>query len=438
MQESAEKPPIVLVDASNVAYGGGLLKGPRMHLLARVLEELRKHPFRVGVIADASLRHVIDEPERLEEMIQSGLVTQAPAGREADDFLIQLALKRQEQGETVYILTNDLFPVKSAKGVVPRITFVHFSFHDVDELVFSPPLDTIHAHSREEGAAAGAPGQPEPARELVEAVLGFVASLEPAVKEGDRIPFARLAGYLHNQFDGDFCRRFGLRRPKELARSLETEGYVKLHGTTPLYLEATRKLVEEVSALKGEAQTPPAVEPKAPAPQQLPERAPDIREDQTALEAALEALKRENHYPTEERIGAKLRELFPGRGLQARSMIDRALGAGFLVREEVGALTCYWPASGRWDAINPDDPSDPYPEEAWRAFRESLRRLPHFRRSSQTRYHLALHLGRFGEPMIADLPQAFREHMVQLAVRKKILIASPTMMGMRIDVPREV
>ncbi|MEM2870476.1 MAG: hypothetical protein QW379_08700 [Thermoplasmata archaeon] len=440
MPESAEKPPIVLVDASNVAYGGGLLKGPRMHLLARVLEELRKHPFRVGVVADASLRHVIDEPERLEEMIQSGLVTQAPAGREADDFLIQLALKRQEQGETVYILTNDLFPVKSAKGVVPRITFVHFSFHDIDELVFSPPLETIQTHSKEDGGAeaALAQGLPEAGRDLLEAFFSFVASLEPAVNEGSRIPFSRVAGYLHNQFDGDFCRRFGLRRPKELARSLETEGYVKLHGTTPLYLEATRKLVEEVSALKGEAQTPPAVEPKAPAPQQVPERAPDIREDGTALEAALEALKRENHYPTEERIGAKLRELFPGRGLQAKSIIERALGAGALVKEEVGTLTCYWPASGRWEAINPDDPSDPYPEEAWRAFRESLRRLPPFRRSSQTRYHLALHLGKFGEPMIADLPQAFREHMVQLAVRKKILIPSPTMMGMRIDVPREV
>ncbi len=439
MEEHSERPPIVLVDASNVAYGGGLFKSPTVHVLARTLDELGRHNFRVAAVADASLRHTIDDPARLEEMIQSGRLIQAPAGRAADDFLLQLALRRQERGEAVYILTNDLFPTKSARGVVPRIAFIHFSFHDVDELVFSPPLESVRAYIKDEepdareGRRATGAAPPELDRELLDATLSFFESMEPPLKEGVGVPFTRLAGYLHNQFNGDFCRRFGLRRPKELALALERLGYARISGATPMYLEALPKLVERASAPEGP--TPPPAQASATEPPQPAPSGPERAAERAALEAVMEALRRENHFATEERISAKLRELFPGRGLQARAVISWALDTGLITADEQEGLSCYWPASGRWSALNPDDPTDPYPEEAWRAFKESLKRLPLFRRTSQTRYHLALHLGRFGLPLIADLPQAFREHMVQLAVRKKILVAQYTMVGTRIDVP---
>ncbi len=84
-----------------------------------MLEILRLSGLSAVTLVDASLRHRIDDKESLETMIRSGQVTQTPAGRTADEFLVQLALRIREQRKSVYILTNDTFPENGRRGVCP-------------------------------------------------------------------------------------------------------------------------------------------------------------------------------------------------------------------------------------------------------------------------------------------------------------------------------
>ena len=468
--EQNEKPPIILVDGSNVAYNGGL--SARLHILQRMIGELRQHLFRVAVLVDARLRHTIDEPETLEKLIYDGSIVQVPAGRSADDLLLQLALKRQAQGDTVYILTNDMFPEKRAQGVVPRIAFVFFSFHGVEELIFSPPLETIPNPASDEQplvpsivaappvvfgeaqpatratptVAAGPAANPQQTidRELMEAFLNFLANMQPAVLEGHRILFTTVAGYLHNRFEGDFCKRFGFRKPKEFALVLEKHGYIQILGAgpAPLYLELRRKLIDELAFLGSEAAEKSKRTAPAPSPLPVPgattslAAAPDSETaDLSALSNVMELLKQENYLPAEYIVAAKLKSIFPGRAFAARAMLEKAVEKGLLTKEKRGSFACYWPPSGPWDAVDTDDPGDPYPAELWTAFEESLRHLPNSRRTGETRYHLARHLGKYGTPKIAALPQARREHMVGLALKRKMLVLWQTYAGYRINVP---
>jgi hypothetical protein len=73
---------VVLVDGSNVAHSteGKPLVG---NLLA-VRDKLKEEGFDPIIMADAALRHQIDDPKVYEDMIESGSVRQAPAGTDAD------------------------------------------------------------------------------------------------------------------------------------------------------------------------------------------------------------------------------------------------------------------------------------------------------------------------------------------------------------------
>ncbi len=106
---------------------------------------LRVSGLSAVTLVDASLRHRIDDKESLETMIRSGQVTQTPAGRTADEFLVQLALRIREQRKSVYILTNDTFAENGGRGVCPRIAFLLVPLGDSEELLFSPTLESIKA-----------------------------------------------------------------------------------------------------------------------------------------------------------------------------------------------------------------------------------------------------------------------------------------------------
>jgi len=137
----AQRPPLVLVDGSNTAFDGDGC--PKLFRIRAVLAELDRLGLRSVTIVDASLRHRIDEPHALEEMIRSRLILQAPAGRQADDFLLQLGRKRQADGDRVFILTNDRFPEAEGVPAVPRIAFLLVEVDDSQLVLFSPPLDSI-------------------------------------------------------------------------------------------------------------------------------------------------------------------------------------------------------------------------------------------------------------------------------------------------------
>ena len=93
----------VLVDAANVAHSteGPTAKLSNIHL---VMEKLREEGFRPLIVADAALRHQIDDKSTYEKLIEDGVVKQAPAGTDADFFILSFAREMNAR-----ILTNDRF-----------------------------------------------------------------------------------------------------------------------------------------------------------------------------------------------------------------------------------------------------------------------------------------------------------------------------------------
>lgn len=114
-----------IIDASNAARGSTT---PGQAFQVTNLEAIQRELDRCGVghdaIADASLRHRIDNPEGLNRLFKEGRVLQAPARFEADPFILQLARKRREQGYRVYLLTNDQYKEHQEGNGLPHIGFI--------------------------------------------------------------------------------------------------------------------------------------------------------------------------------------------------------------------------------------------------------------------------------------------------------------------------
>jgi len=93
----------VLVDASNVAHAteGGEARLTNIEL---VQARLREDGFEPIIVADAALRHQIDRRADYEKLVDAGLVHQAPAGTDADFFILSFAREMDAR-----ILTNDRF-----------------------------------------------------------------------------------------------------------------------------------------------------------------------------------------------------------------------------------------------------------------------------------------------------------------------------------------
>jgi len=94
---------VVLVDGSNVAHS---IEGEPPHVanLIAIREKLREEGLEPIIVADASLRHQIDEPQRYEKMIDDGMVRQAPAGTDADYFILSFARELNAS-----VVSNDRF-----------------------------------------------------------------------------------------------------------------------------------------------------------------------------------------------------------------------------------------------------------------------------------------------------------------------------------------
>ena len=99
----AEGSNLVLVDGSNVAHAGEG-SAARLANILLVRDRLMVEGNEVIVVADAALRHQIDDADGYERMVESGMLKQAPAGTDADYFLLAFA---RELGAS--ILSNDRF-----------------------------------------------------------------------------------------------------------------------------------------------------------------------------------------------------------------------------------------------------------------------------------------------------------------------------------------
>jgi hypothetical protein len=94
---------VVLVDGSNVAHS---IEGEPPHVanIIAVRDKLREEGFDPIIVADAALRHQIDDQARYEKLIERGEVRQAPAGTDADYFILSFA-RELDAG----IVSNDRF-----------------------------------------------------------------------------------------------------------------------------------------------------------------------------------------------------------------------------------------------------------------------------------------------------------------------------------------
>ena len=96
-------PPLVLVDGSNVAHSS---EGD-LALLANILvvcDKLRDEGYEPVVVVDAALRHQIDDRVRYEHLVDDGTIRQAPAGTDADYFILSFARELDAS-----IVSNDRF-----------------------------------------------------------------------------------------------------------------------------------------------------------------------------------------------------------------------------------------------------------------------------------------------------------------------------------------
>ncbi len=94
---------VVLVDGANIAYIEQSKSGsPKVSNLVAVRKKLQEMGYQPIIIVDAALRHEIDDPDQLEALIDDQIVRQAPAGTDADFFILESA-----EEENAKIISND-------------------------------------------------------------------------------------------------------------------------------------------------------------------------------------------------------------------------------------------------------------------------------------------------------------------------------------------
>ena len=95
----------VVVDASNVAYYVKNQDGkPQMANILAAVKALEESEDEFVIIADASLRHDIDNKEEFVKLLESNNVEEVPAGNDADHFILEIA-----NNEKAKVLSNDKF-----------------------------------------------------------------------------------------------------------------------------------------------------------------------------------------------------------------------------------------------------------------------------------------------------------------------------------------
>ncbi len=96
---------IIVVDGANVAYEELSKEDkPKVGNIVAVRRALEKLGFEPIIIVDAALKYKVDDPEQLENLIEDQVVRQAPAGTEADYFVLATASRQHAQ-----VVSNDRF-----------------------------------------------------------------------------------------------------------------------------------------------------------------------------------------------------------------------------------------------------------------------------------------------------------------------------------------
>jgi hypothetical protein len=118
-----------LVDGSNVAHSSEGEKA-RLRNIELVVAKLEEEGLEPIVVADAALRHQIDETAKYEALIDGGEIRQAPAGTDADWFILSFARELD-----AYIVSNDRFRDRQESFPDARDRMIRYMIVE-DEVVF--------------------------------------------------------------------------------------------------------------------------------------------------------------------------------------------------------------------------------------------------------------------------------------------------------------
>jgi hypothetical protein len=111
---------LALVDGSNVAHAGEGTRARLANILA-VRDKLIEDGFDPVIVADAALRHQIDDAAGYERLVETGTVKQAPAGTDADYFILSFA--KELDGS---IVSNDQFRDRSRQFAEVRNRIIRY------------------------------------------------------------------------------------------------------------------------------------------------------------------------------------------------------------------------------------------------------------------------------------------------------------------------
>jgi hypothetical protein len=99
----ADTQKATIVDGSNVAHSGEG-GGARLENIRLVCVKLIEQGYDPVVVVDAALRHQIDDSAGYERLVKEGKLRQAPAGTDADYFILSFARELDAS-----IVSNDRF-----------------------------------------------------------------------------------------------------------------------------------------------------------------------------------------------------------------------------------------------------------------------------------------------------------------------------------------
>ena len=96
---------IIVVDGANVAYGEESKDGrPKVANLTLMRKALEARGFDPIVVVDASLAHHVDDEEQIKALFEQQRLRQAPAGTDADYFVLSTAEDHEAR-----VVTNDTY-----------------------------------------------------------------------------------------------------------------------------------------------------------------------------------------------------------------------------------------------------------------------------------------------------------------------------------------
>ena len=138
----SENRTIFFVDASNVAHQGR--RKPELINILAVRDDLRRYG-TVVLVADASLRHKIDDRVSYERLVNDGTILQVPSGTSADWHIKVLAAKWRLRKWNVVVVSNDRRMNDTLPTGITPVSVLSVNLKCFIDNIFTPTIAEVSA-----------------------------------------------------------------------------------------------------------------------------------------------------------------------------------------------------------------------------------------------------------------------------------------------------